>query len=385
MTMPLKRHRASDPKTEILRSVFHDNLIIAGKRPDPVLSKLSARWHRKLRPLFFVAMIAVMWSFSQSVQTYSVAESPWMTPPAARDKTIEEEPEPVSERPAPGYADIEKLFELRFADKGPSLDDFISRTESLQDYQLLLSRKDHVRLTSLFGLQIKTIVIDPGHGGRDPGAIGAKGTKEKQITLDVAKCLKARLDAKGTYNVLLTRDTDKTLPLIRRVAFAKENKADIFISVHVNSLPDQMVNVIETYYFGPPLSTEGLQLAETENKESHFNIGELDAVIQDIGNTVKRQESAMLAGSIQKSLYQNVKNDGRILDVGIKTAPFVVLSQTGIPSVLVEISCLTKEEEEARLALPEYRDKVASYMEEGIVSYLETQYARIITGENKNE
>jgi N-acetylmuramoyl-L-alanine amidase len=159
--------------------------------------------------------------------------------------------------------------------------------------------------------------------------------------------------------------------LAKRVEFAKEHKADLFISIHVNALPNQSVNAIETYYFGPPLNAETLQLAEQENKGSLYSIGELSGIIQDIGNTVKRQESEMLAASIQKSLYRNVRNlDTQVFDVGIKMAPFVVLSKVAVPSVLVEISCLSKEEEEARLNSTDYRDKIASFIEEGIIAYL---------------
>ena len=144
--------------------------------------------------------------------------------------------------------------------------------------------------------------------------------------------------------------------------------------------------MIETYYFGPPLNAETLQVAEQENKESHYSIGELNAIIQDIGNTVKRQESAMLAAAIQQSLLENVRHqDAQVRDWGIKTAPFVVLSQVEAPSVLVEMSCLTKKKEEVKLASPDYREKLAAFMEEGIVAYLKTPQFKIITGENRNE
>jgi N-acetylmuramoyl-L-alanine amidase len=267
----------------------------------------------------------------------------------------------------------------------PLYDLYVNGKQHSQDYSLLISRSDHIRLSSLFGLDIKKIVIDPGHGGRDPGAIGVRGTKEEDINLDVSLRLRDRLLRKDGYIVLLTRETDRTLSLAQRVEFAKTSRADLFISVHVNSLPNQGVNVIETYYFGPPLNSESLRLAEQENKESHFTIGELDGIIQDIGNTLKRQESAMLAASIQESLFRNVRNhDDQVLDVGIKTAPFVVLSRIEVPSVLVEISCLTKEEEEVKLASADYREKIASFVEEGIIRYLETQHApKKIRGESQ--
>jgi N-acetylmuramoyl-L-alanine amidase len=255
--------------------------------------------------------------------------------------------------------------------------------QRLNDFDLLLSSSDPIRLSSVFGLGVKTIVIDPGHGGRDPGAIGANGTKEKYITLDVAIKLRQRLAALNVFNVLLTREDDRTLSLPDRVEYAKDNSADLFISIHVNSLTKKYVNMIETYYFGPPLNFQALRLASQENRESKFSVGELDAIIEDLGNALKRQESARLASSIQTSLFRNMKlQDEEIRDFGIKMAPFVVLSQIEVPSVLVEISCISKVEEEAKLNLISYRDKVASYIEAGIVSYLEKQQLKNLKGES---
>lgn len=255
--------------------------------------------------------------------------------------------------------------------------------QRLDDFDLLLSSSAPIRLSALFGLEVKTIVIDPGHGGRDPGAIGINGIREKDITLDVAIKLKEKLVSLNGFHVLLTRETDRTLSLADRVDYAKARSADIFISIHVNSLPQKSVNLIETYYFGPPLNIHSLRLAEEENQESNFSVGEMDAIIKDIGNTLKRQESAILAASIQERLFFNLKDqDAQIVDSGIKMAPFVVLSQIEVPSVLVEISCLSKVEEESKLASTGYREKVASYIEEGIVSYLETQQFKIAKGEH---
>lgn len=245
---------------------------------------------------------------------------------------------------------------------------------SLNDFNLLLDEYKNIELSSLFGLGVKTVVIDPGHGGRDPGAIGAKGTMEKEITLDVSIKLKARLDKLGQFNVLLTRNEDITLSLADRVAFAKGNNADLFVSIHVNALPNKSVNIIETYYFGAPRTPETLRLAELENSGSHFSLAELDLILADFEDTLKRQESAKLAKFIQGSLFKNIKRqDAQVLNIGIKMAPFVVLSQTGVPSVLVEISCISKIEQEAKLASVNYRSDIAGYLEDGITAYLEMQ------------
>ncbi len=246
--------------------------------------------------------------------------------------------------------------------------------ESSNNFDLLLVGDKNIELSSLFGLGVKTVVIDPGHGGRDPGAVGAEGTLEKDITLDVSIKLKARLDEFAQFKVLLTRNKDITVTLADRVAFAKKNNADLFVSIHVNALPNKSLNAIETYYFGAPRSPETLRLAQVENSGSDFSMAELDLILADFENTLKRQESAKLAKLIQESLFKNIKRrDTKALNFGIRMAPFVVISQTGVPSVLVEISCISKLEQEARLATADYRSDVAGYITDGITAYLKMQ------------
>ncbi len=226
-------------------------------------------------------------------------------------------------------------------------------------------------LATLFDLQIKKIVIDPGHGGKDPGAVGRLAIREKDITLDVARRLKARLEGRRGYEVILTRETDTYLSLRERVAFANERKADLFISIHVNYLPEEPLSVIETYYFGAQSDEATLKLAEKENRDSDYSFADFDEMIAEIGNTMKLQESKRTAVSIQKSLYRNMRRiNGNVRDLGVKTAPFVVLLGVEAPSVLAEIACLSNREEEAKLNTEAYRDHLATYLEEGIVNYL---------------
>ncbi|PKN30028.1 MAG: hypothetical protein CVU64_05455 [Deltaproteobacteria bacterium HGW-Deltaproteobacteria-21] len=374
-----KRKSNSNPKEAILRGVYIANLRVSGIRVEDDRSLKQPHLHR--RRLLFALLLASAFCFfpgpgSSLPENEKSSMMAVVLPPIEPDDSFSYSG-PKTPWPLP-------LFDLVQASTASALSGIPDQelTElgdpNLIGYTLLVSLDDPVRLISLFGLGIRNIVIDPGHGGIDPGAVGAMGTKEKEITLDVALQLKNRLNRIGAYNVLLTRESDRTMPLARRVQFARDNRADLFISLHVNSLPNQSVNVVETYYFGPPLSAETLRLAEQENKESHYAVQELSAIIQDFGNTVKRQESAMLAASIQESLCRNVKNhDAGVLDVGIKMAPFVVLSQVEAPSVLVEISCLTKEKEEAKLASENYREEIASFLEEGILGYLGKQQFNI--------
>ncbi len=352
--MFFRRQQNVNEKAAILREIYYDNLKMAGKPiADPGTASM---WRAFIKPLqtLAVMLVVALFPFSELDPALHVKEKRSLPVLSSSVEAAFNIAQQAGAMPAWGYVPPDN--------------------PDLADYSRLLSGNDKVRLSSLFGLGVKTIVIDPGHGGRDPGAIGARGTMEKDITLDVALKLKSRLIGLGLYNVLLTREKDHTLSLADRVQFAKDNKADLFISVHVNSLPNERLNIIETYYFGAPLNSETIRLAEQENKESHFSVGELDAIIQDFGNTLKRQESAKLATAIQTSLFKNLKyQDAQVLDFGIKMAPFVVLSQIEVPSVLVEISCITKAREEKKLASSKYRSKVASFIEEGIVVYLETQ------------
>jgi N-acetylmuramoyl-L-alanine amidase len=378
--MFFKRRRRADPKGAILEGIYQDNLRITGKslalgRSAPKRLGL-ARWGG----MAAILLTLILGASNALNPAYSAREAVpaliSVSAPATDSGHVGRLDNPAPSLPAAEAGGASLLAQI-------PIWDFAAPGEPQRgDYDLLFAPGDQVRLSSVFGLQVKTIVIDPGHGGHDPGAIGTLGTQEKEITLDVALRLRARLIKQGSYNVLLTRDSDQSLSLAGRVAFAQQHKTDLFISVHVNSLPDQRLHVIETYYFGPPLNSETLRLAEQENRESGYALGEINAIIEDIGSTVKRQESARLAAAIQTSLFRNVKSEEALVrDMGIKMAPFVVLSRVDVPSVLVEISCLTKATEEAKLTSPAYREKIAAYMEEGIAAYLNINTAIALHGE----
>ena len=234
-------------------------------------------------------------------------------------------------------------------------------------------------MADLFNLEVETIVIDPGHGGLDPGATGHNGLKEKDVTLDIARRLRDKLVISGKYRILLTREDDRKVFLKERVAFAKQNRADLFISIHINSVPAEAgsLNYVETYYFGAHTDQRSLDLAEKENHDSDYAMGDFREVIARIGDTLKTEESRELAGSIHKRLYSNLqRRDRDLVDAGIKTGPFMVLLGVEVPSVLVEVSCISSNAEEARLSTPQYRDSIADFLKTGIVEYLEQRTYR---------
>jgi N-acetylmuramoyl-L-alanine amidase len=226
-------------------------------------------------------------------------------------------------------------------------------------------------LSQAFDLGVKTILLDPGHGGEDTGAIGRGGTREKDIALDIARRLKRRLEAQTSAEVLLTRDTDLTLPLVERVAIAHAKHADLFVSIHLNFVPNKPINIIETFYFGPGTDAASLELARRENSGQGPGMSELREIIERMETQLRREESPRLAAAIQSSLYRNSRRENSgVLDYGIKRGPFVVLNQAEVPAVLAEVSCLSNREEEERLGTPGHREDIAAYLETGILDYL---------------
>jgi len=233
-----------------------------------------------------------------------------------------------------------------------------------------LAIRSNVPLSRMFNLGIRRIVVDAGHGGSSTGAVGRGGTMEKDITLAVAMKLREQLIRLGVADILMTRMDDTTVSLQERMDYAKEAKADMFISIHVNSLPRSSVNVVETFYFGPSDDPRTLQLADQENMGSEYGLSDFMEIVERLGKTMKLQESKTLADVIQKNLYKTWKNlDSDAVDNGVKTAPFVVLMGLDVPSILVEIACMSNTKAERSLNLAENQDQIASALAAGIMSY----------------
>jgi N-acetylmuramoyl-L-alanine amidase len=217
-------------------------------------------------------------------------------------------------------------------------------------------------------LSVKRIVIDPGHGG-EPGATSQSGIMEKEITLDVALRLK-RLMADGPYEVLLTRETDRSLSLDKRVAFANENKADLFISIHANWMEPRTIRALETYYVGPTDDPNTLKLASIENKDSGYSLSDYKKILEKIYVDERRDESRNLANSVHGQLYRSLKPaNPKLQSRGVRTAPFVVLIGTQMPAILIEISCLSNEDEVELLTKDDYRENIALALLQGVQSY----------------
>jgi len=160
------------------------------------------------------------------------------------------------------------------------------------------------------------------------------------------------------------------LPLDKRVAFANENKADLFVSIHVNWMEPHTIRALETYYVGPTDDPAALKLASRENKDSGYSLSDYKKILDKIYVDARRGESRTLARNVQSQLFRALKPDNPELESrGVKTAPFVVLIGTQMPAILVEVACLSNEEEAELLTKEDYRENIAVALARGIRSY----------------
>ena len=227
----------------------------------------------------------------------------------------------------------------------------------------------HPLSRAVLPLSIKTIVIDPGHGGKQTGAISDSGMSEKEITLDVALRLR-RLMEKSPFEVFLTRQTDQTIPLEKRVAFANSKNADLFVSIHVNWMEPRDIRGLETYFVGPSDDPATLNLASMENRESNYSFADYRRILEKIYVDTRREESRRLARSVQTELYRSLRQrNPQVEDRGIKMAPFVVLVGTQMPAILAEISCLSNDDEVKLLTDNDYKENIALALFKGIHTY----------------
>jgi len=222
--------------------------------------------------------------------------------------------------------------------------------------------------------KIKRVVIDPGHGGKDPGAVGPRGTREKDIVLRVSKKL-GKLLKKDGVEVIYTRDRDKFVPLNDRTEIANSKKADLFISIHTNASKKRKTRGMETYFLSWSNDREAIRVAARENKVSIKKMqkmqGGLSMILQDLARNSKREESKRLAYSVQSEMVNSLKRDyNKIQDLGVKYALFYVLVGAEMPSILVEISFISNRDEEKRLATNKYRDRIAKAIAKGIDKYI---------------
>jgi N-acetylmuramoyl-L-alanine amidase len=233
-----------------------------------------------------------------------------------------------------------------------------------------VSKKAELTLAEQLGLKVRRVVIDAGHGGHDTGAIGRKGTREKDVTLAIARKLAQQLRERG-LEVLLTREDDRYLKLEERARQANELKGDLFISIHCNSAPTSKLRGIETYTLNTSADRYSIRLAARENASSEKGISDLQFILADLATKANTEESSRLANAVQHNLVTGLsaQYDG-IKDLGHKEALFYVLLGAKMPAILVETSFLSHSEDEKRLASERYQDEVAKNIVLGVEEFL---------------
>lgn len=223
-------------------------------------------------------------------------------------------------------------------------------------------------LARQLGLGARTIVIDPGHGGHDPGSIGPHGLKEKDLVLDVSMRLASLLRKRLGADVIMTRSKDVFIPLEERTAIANTKKADLFLSVHANSSRSPSARGIETYFLNFAADRHAEAVAARENAISEATLKDLQNLVKAITLNSKIDESRDFATAVHKAMISDLRP---VHNRGVRTAPFYVLIGANMPSILAEISFVSNPKDERLLRSPDYRQQIAESLCDGVRDYLD--------------
>jgi len=228
-------------------------------------------------------------------------------------------------------------------------------------------------LAKQLALGVNRIVIDPGHGGKDPGASGyLNGVLEKNVTLEIAQRLARKIQEQLGCEAILTRDGDTYLSLEERTAIANTKNADLFVSIHTNAHIKMASHGAETYFLNLATDEDAILLAARENATSAKSISDLEDILSELMKNAKQEESRRLAGYVQEAMV-NERNPqyGRVKDKGVKEAPFYVLLGAEMPCILVEVAFITNPGECRKLNTAAYQEEIANAIATGIQRYVE--------------
>ena len=268
---------------------------------------------------------------------------------------------------------------------------FFGIIQNLSDSSSIKYTNSEIRFTSIFAdkkivkknvdlrsekekWEFKTIVIDAGHGGKDPGAVGYRGTKEKDIALDVAKRLEKKLSKNMNVKIIMTRDEDVFLRLSERTKIANESNGNLFISIHTNAAEDRRASGFETFLIGPNKNEAAVRVAARENAvlELEGTTGKKltneDLIQATIAQSAFASKSEQFASMVQKEIKKRVQSRDR----GVKQAGFYVLMGASMPNVLVELGFISNPSEEKKLRSPQYRDQLATAIYRAVEQYQKT-------------
>lgn len=222
---------------------------------------------------------------------------------------------------------------------------------------------------AVFPLAVRKVALDPGHGGDSLGTQAPLGLVEKELTLDIAQRVRKLLEA-DSFEVVMTREQDRSVSLEERGVAANREGADIFVSIHLNWIENRKARGVETYYLGATEDPYLTRLAAAENRESGYSMADMRRLLDRIYADVRQDKSRTLAEVVQASLFRSLgKVNPGLEDRGVKAAPFIVLLSTEMPAILAEVSCLSNEDEAELLTKPLYRQYIAEALAAGIRSY----------------
>jgi N-acetylmuramoyl-L-alanine amidase len=246
----------------------------------------------------------------------------------------------------------------------------IEKVEKLEKVEKKVERKFRPAKRMVIS-KIRRIVVDPGHGGHDSGAVGPSGVQEKDVVLAIGLKLRELIREELGLDVVMTRSTDVFIPLEERTAIANKVGADLFVSVHANAALNRNAAGIETYYLNLAKTEKAAQLAAKENGTTLEKVSVLQAILFDLMANYKLNDSAHLANEVQKSLHKKARGHyADIRNLGVKQGPFYVLVGATMPSILVESAFLSNAQEETRLKDPTYQEMTAEGIMEGIRVYI---------------
>ena len=270
------------------------------------------------------------------------------------------------------YAPIDDFLDLLNEKTGSS---YVMDYSSLSIQNKFISQEVSTNPVDLYQEKKKwkfdTIIIDPGHGGKDPGAVGYRGTKEKDIVLDVSKRLARKIERNSKTKVILTREEDIFLRLQDRTKFANANEGDLFISIHTNAAEDRRASGFERFLIGPNKNEAAVRVAARENAALELegfsgkkltNEDLIKATIAQIAFAAKSEEFASL---VQNEIKKRVQSKDR----GVKQAGFYVLMGASMPNVLIELGFISNPNEEKKLNSSSYRDMLATSIYYAVLKY----------------
>jgi len=270
------------------------------------------------------------------------------------------------------YAPIDDFLDLLNEKTGSS---YVMDYSSLSIQNKFISQEVSTNPVDLYQEKKKwkfdTIIIDPGHGGKDPGAVGYRGTKEKDIVLDVSKRLARKIERNSKTKVILTREEDIFLRLQDRTKFANANEGDLFISIHTNAAEDRRASGFETFLIGPNKNEAAVRVAARENAAlelegfSGKKLTNEDLIKATIAQSAFAAKSEEFASLVQNEIKKRVQSKDR----GVKQAGFYVLMGASMPNVLIELGFISNPNEEKKLNSSSYRDMLATSIYYAVLKY----------------